>query len=515
MKKLVVSRRQFLRGTGGFSLGLPFLPSLVPVPAYAADAVPAKQKRFVSLMTDHGAVYQSNMFPPDSMASNKMTLFSGFDIAYGPLTASTSGSNTVLAPVLTAPSTRLTPKLVGKMNVIEGLCIPFYIAHNTGGHLGNYARNDGNGKGGQYAQKFPTVTIDQLMAYSSSFYSSLQGIRERVLVTGSRGGYSWSWSNPTAKSGTIQEVPTEQSPQALFDKAIGMAAPTTPGTMQPPPRKPIVDRIRANYKSLRESNRRLSADDKRRLDDHMSRLDELERRVTAVTTTMPSASCGTVKKPTASADGDLKARYQAYNDVIVAAFICGASRLATMSVTTPLVSFSGSWHQDTAHQWPNADAQSRLLGHNRNMFEWVFVDLASKLDAVDEGGGSTYLDNTLVSWSQESGMSTHDNPNMPLVTAGSAGGFLKTGMFVDYRCKTASQLFPYVKMPSLLYYGLTWNQWLATALQAMGVPRSEFEKNGIAGYPNAVDLKDSGLEPFKLNDGAYTGASEILPLLKA
>ena len=40
MKTLTVSRRQFLRGSGGFSLGLPFLPSVVPTPAYAADVVP-------------------------------------------------------------------------------------------------------------------------------------------------------------------------------------------------------------------------------------------------------------------------------------------------------------------------------------------------------------------------------------------------------------------------------------------------------------------------------------------
>jgi hypothetical protein len=520
MKTLIVSRRQFLRGSGGFSLGLPFLPSLVPVPAYAADVVAAKQKRFVAIMTDHGAVFQSNMFPPDSMAPNKMSLFPGFDMAYGPLAPSTDGGNTSLAPVLTAPSTALTAKLVSKLNVIEGLCIPFYIAHNTGGHLGNYARNDGNGKGGQYAQKFPTVTIDQLMAYSSSFYTSLQGVRERVLVTGSRGGYSWSWSNPTAKSGTIQEVSTEQSPQALFDKAIGTPMAMTPGMPQPPPRQPIVDRVLAGYKTLRESNRRLSADDRRRLDDHMSRLAELQRRVAVVSPPMPSASCGSVKKPgpvdTNSGDPSaLKARFQALNDVIVAAFLCGSSRLATMSVATPLVSYSGSWHQDTAHQWPNADAQQRLLGHNRNVFEWVFVDLARKLDAVDEGG-STVLDNTLIAWSQESGMSTHDNPNMPLITAGSAGGFLKTGLFLDYRCKTAGQLFPYVKMPSLLYFGLTWNQWLATVLQAMGVPKSEFDAGkGLAGYPNTLDLRDAGLEPFGLTPGAYTSANDVLPLLGA
>ena len=63
------------------------------------------------------------------------------------------------------------------MNVLWGLDVPFYIAHNTGLHLGNYARNDGNGGDGKAVQAFPRPTIDQIMAWSPSFYPTCRGIR--------------------------------------------------------------------------------------------------------------------------------------------------------------------------------------------------------------------------------------------------------------------------------------------------------------------------------------------------
>ncbi|MDX2021176.1 MAG: DUF1552 domain-containing protein [Deltaproteobacteria bacterium] len=513
MKKLLMRRRQFISGAGGFTLGVPFLRSLVPIAAYAAEVTPPLQKRFVAVMTDHGGVYQSNMFPPDAMAPNVKNLFPGFDMHYGNLEAKIEGADTVLSPVLRAPTTVFPTSLVAKMNVVQGLCIPFYIAHNTGGHLGNYARNDGNGGEGSYAQQFPMPTIDQLMAYAPGFYTQLSSVRERTIATGSRGGFSFYWSNTTTKSGNIQGIRSEYDPQALFDSTVGQVQqPSSPV----PTRKSIVDKVRANYRSLRESNRRLSVEDKQRLDDHIARLNELERKLAAMASS--AKSCGTAKRPgsvntNSSRPADLKLRFQAYNDVIVAAFLCGTSGIATIGAAAPLVDFSGSWHQDTAHMWQQADAQTRLVQHNRNVFEWIYADLARKLDAVEDFAGRTYLDNTLMAWSQESGMSTHDNANMPLILAGSAGGYFKTGQFLDYRCKTPAQRFGSATSPSVLYYGLTWNQWLATALQAMGLAPAEFERNNVPGY--GLNLQDPNLKSFKLNPGAFSSASQPLPLLKA
>ncbi len=72
-----------------------------------------------------------------------------------------------------------------------------------------------------------------------------------------------------------------------------------------------------------------------------------------------------------------------------------------------------------------------------------FLDLATKLDAVDMGG-HTLLGDTLIAWCQESGASTHDPVNMPVITAGAAAGAMKTGLLVDCRNTTPKAEYPYV-----------------------------------------------------------------------
>ena len=111
------------------------------------------------------------MFPSASLLTASQALYSDHTVRSGALVPTTSGSDTVVSPVLRAPSSSLSAALVKKMNVLWGLDVPFYIAHNTGLHLGNYARNDGNGSDGKAVQAFPRPTIDQIMAWSPSFYS--------------------------------------------------------------------------------------------------------------------------------------------------------------------------------------------------------------------------------------------------------------------------------------------------------------------------------------------------------
>ena len=79
-------------------------------------------------------------------------------------------------------------------------------------------------------------------------------------------------------------------------------------------------------------------------------------------------------------------------------------------------------------------------------------------------------------------METHGSVSIPVVTFGSAAGRMKTGMLVDYRRmgNTASQFDPGAGGKQTL--GMLYSQWLATVLQAMGVPPSEFERWGTKGY---------------------------------
>jgi len=476
------TRRTFLRGAGGFTLALPLLPSLMPrgVGAKGNWTIPP---RFVSICTQHGAVWEDFMHPGQDTLSESMN-YAGHSIRRGDLSVSVDGERASLSSVLSGSSALLTPELAAKMNVIRGLDVPFYIGHHRGGHLGNWAANDGNGEDGVMQQGSPTPSIDQVMAWSDAFYGDLSTTLERSMLIAA--SHSYGWSSPQSQSGDIQQMASERSSLALFNRIF------VPEEEETSPRPPVVDRVLENYNSLRQSNRRLSSRDRQRLDEHIERIDELQRRLSIV------VSCGDVDVPTLDSEevtwdpsyhvnpelqGDF---WSLFNDVIVTAFLCGTSRIAVLGVTDIFSSFAGDWHQDVAHQahLPDGGRQMDLWSANQATFESVMLDLIAKLD-VDEGDGSTVLDNTLVQWTQESGPFTHESIDTTVVTAGGAGGCLQTGQFIDYRNTDvlAEEEF-YQDTPVRLHPGLLHQQYLSTVLQTMGLQPSDYELEAGGGYPN-------------------------------
>lgn len=510
MSRFDITRRLFLRGAGGFTLALPLLPSLMPRGAGAKGnwAIPP---RFVSICTQHGAVWEDFMHPGADTLTETMS-YAGHEIRRGDLGVTVEGDRASLSSVLTGSSDLLTPELAAKMNIIRGLDIPFYIGHHRGGHLGNWAANDGNGEDGVMQQGSPTPSIDQLLAWSSSFYADLSTTLERSLLVAD--SHSYGWSSPQTQSGGIQQMASEYSSLALFNRIF------VPEEEETSPRPPVVDRVLENYNSLRQSNRRLSAQDRQRIDEHIERIDELQRRLSVV------VSCGDVDVPTLDADAvrgepsywvnpDLQAQaWSLYNDVIVTAFLCGTSRIAVLGVTDIFSSFTGDWHQDVAHQahLPDGDRQSELWAANQNTFEGVMLDLISKLD-VDEGDGTTLLDNTLVQWTQESGPFTHESIDTTIVTAGSAGGCMRTGQYIDYRNMDvlAEEEF-YQGTPVRLHPGLLHQQYLATALQMMGLQPEEYEIQPGGGYPEL--FIGEGRDPLYPN-AVRNVRGELLPWLES
>jgi hypothetical protein len=511
------TRRQILRGIGGFTLALPFMRSLL-APSRAEAAIP-KVRRFVQFASSHGGVWGANMYPADATLTQTAS-FAGRSVRRGALSAVVQGSDAILSPVLRGPSSALTASLASKMNVLRGLDVPFYIAHHTGGHLGNFARNDGNGSDGVAMQAFPTPTIDQLMAWSPSFYPSLATVKVRSLSVGSE--LSYNWANPQTKSGPIQGIVGSKDALDLFNRIF---VPTEPGADPNAALPPVVDRVLEDYKRLRDGNRRLSTDDRRRLDDHMQRLAELERRlkvhpscnnVTKVTTNTNALRSQSSYGINPAAQGQV---YGVLNDVIVAAMLCDTSRIAVVHVDDTFSSFTGDWHQDIAHQADgNAAAQQTLAAAHQQTFARTFLDLAAKLN-VDDGSGRTYLDDSLVVWTQESGEYTHMGQGIPVITAGGAGGFLKTGNYCDYRNTSVVLSDGEAGNATKIYGGILYHQWLGTALQAMGLTPSEYEANGVHGYPTKKFLGSDAYGPSSFAqaypDALWNAASDVVPFLKA
>jgi hypothetical protein len=492
------TRRQYLRGSGVL-LPLPFLPSLLRSPlAHAAPPRP----RFVAMVTNHGAVWESNMFPQAGMLTDQVDFVPGHVVRYGKLRAASDGADAVLSPVLRAPRARLTDPVVAKLNVLMGLDVPFYTTHNSV-QLGNYGAV-GGGNDNIPPVHNPRPSIDQIMAYSPTFYPDPQEVRQRAILS-SRGGLwalSHNHANPTARTGAVQEIHGTTDLSNWFERLFSGPSPAAG-----PQRKPILDRVRQNYNSLRQSNHRLSQLDKLRLEAHVSALDEVERRFTVKTV------CAKPAAPPGAGEYS-KAWAQSWNSLVAAGLACSVSRIAVMGYHQlgRLVTYSGNWHQDIAHMWTAAGPQNTLLRANQIFFQDIFLDLVTKLEEVVLEDGSRLLDRTLVMWSQESGMATHECSTTPVVTAGGAGGAIKTGLFVDYR-RVGNARSRLMHEGQTQWMGVLYAQFLATCLQAMGVPRAEFERWGHRGYGYPFVSGGYGGHYGSTSSEYFARASDILPAL--
>jgi hypothetical protein len=526
---LRIDRRLLLRGAGGALLALPLLPSLFS-PRDAKAQATAPGKCFVHFRTPHGGISTANMWPGDAALTEKRSYT--HEVRRGPLIAATSGGNAVISPVLTASAAALTPKLVAKMNILRGLDIPTYMAHNFGGALGYYDAD-------KEAPQEPRATVDQLMAHSPAFYSNVDSVRQRSIAIGKSTG-SYGYRTPGMRSSGVSSsaVGGTESSQGLFDTLLAGTKSANPSPAATPP--PVVDRILDSYKRLRNGNKRLSQEDKLRLDQHINAVAELQRRLG----TTVAAGCqvpirpGTDNLRLRPMDGSPEKNVQFFtliNEVLAVAMNCGATRIATFSIdeNNQALTFTGraaqgeDWHNNVAHAASSSESAEGLIKQfNQVFFSGVYMDLVNRLEGFTDGMGGTLLDHSLLAWGQESGNVTHFAFSMPVVTAGSAGGAIETGSYCDYRnlerrlsgdSSTGSE-------SDTLWPGLTYNQWLSTALMAMGVPQDEWAEPSHPGYGAKVTYP-SEYAYFFTNRGfsaedAYSNAvwqkaGELLPFLSS
>ena len=521
------TRRMFLRCSAGTLVAIPFLDSLAPKTSHAggSNGLP---RRFIGFGTGHGGIRGMNMFPAQETLSASQS-YAGHTIRSGALVPMINGSTASLSPVLSASSSVLTPALAAKMNVLRGLDAGFYTAHTRGIYLGNLAGEDetlnvvGNRR----------PTVDQVLAYSSTFYPTTPLVRS--LNLGQTFSISKGRENPFDPNSPLQDTPVATSSLSVFDQIY---VPPDPNAM---PRKPVVDRVLADYQRVRNGGR-ISAQDRMRLDAHIARLADLEDKLAAV------QSCDTVDTPTMEASDVMfgapdygsnpEAQVQYWNlwtDLIVIAMSCDSCRIATMGGDI-LIDYTGAdYHQDVAHRsgWdpsspppddmlPDVHGQELILAGAQGFFERIYLALVAKLDAVDDGFGGTLLDSSLVVWTQEAGIYTHDAIDWGVVMAGGAGGGIRTGNFCDYRNTSVMgnqfgeshpgpfPWYPDATTPEFSWYGLLLPQYYGTLLQAMGLSPEDYEENSYGGYgPMYVSTDFDASYPESVRNAAH----DMLPFL--
>lgn len=181
---------------------------------------------------------------------------------------------------------------------------------------------------------------------------------------------------------------------------------------------------------------KLGQSDRIKLDQYLSGVRQLERRLTGFA---PVLQCAPGQPPPAGSEATFPTHVQAMNDLMVLALSCDATRYislmfgnASSSRTFQFLGINGG-HHDISHHRNNPIniAQLELIG--RWEMEQLAYLLARLKEAPDRAEGETLLDNSAVFVSSDvSDGSRHNHDDLPVILAGRAGGAFTPGRHINY-----------------------------------------------------------------------------------
>jgi hypothetical protein len=408
-------RRTFLRGLGT-AIALPMLDAMTPALARAAEAQ-AVPTRLLFTYVPNG-------------------------VTMADWTPATAGKSFELSRILKP----LAP-FQDRMLVLSGL------AHHNGKALG-----DGPGDHARAAASYLTgvhprktagadiqngISVDQIAAQhlgQQTRFASLElGCDDSRTVGNCDSGYSCAYTNTLSWRSETAPMPVETNPRLVFERLFGGAdAGLDPAVRQRrvTNRRSILDVVSARS---RELNGTLGAADRRKVDEYLTSIREIERQIDAAEHDWTDIPAG-VEKPTGVP--------VAYADYVKLMFDLQVVALQTdmTRVVTMMMGREGSMRTYPEIGVPDPH---HPLTHHRNNGEWVervsqinvfhaelFSYFLGRLAATPERDG-TLLDHSMVVYG--SGLSDgnrHTHEDLPVLIAGSGGGALKTGRHIVYPTDT-------------------------------------------------------------------------------
>jgi hypothetical protein len=392
-----MSRRTFLKGTG-ISLALPWLDAM----SLGASSV-STAGSIAAAETPRRSVF----------------CFWGLGINGRDFTPADKGLNYTLTPILKP----LEP-LRRDFTVISGLKLT-----HSGGHTGD--RTFLTGVNTRKAGAKLRISCDQELAGAigrdTRFPSLTLGIK-RGTGFGAPQDSTLSWT----AGGT--PIPTENRPHVLFDRLF---RPETPDTLAQREaeflrRSSVLDSLRAEAARLNAS---LGADDRHKLDEYLTGIRDLERRMQEEKDwlrkprpNVPRIDFGKDQGLDPDKSGLEYRRYQRLMfDVITLALQTDSTRVISYMARMDGSDGTGAWrelgnkynyHEMTHH----GEDPDKLAWFTKSdvwyMEEWAYF--LKKLKSIKEGDG-TLLDHTLVAYGSSGGsINAHHNHHLPTMLAGGA-----------------------------------------------------------------------------------------------
>jgi Protein of unknown function (DUF1552) len=394
-----ISRRTVLRGAG-CAMALPWLESL---DAFAdTPAAAAFPKRF-------GVV------------------FLGCGVNEDHWSAEGSGAAMKLSKTLQP----LEP-LKQKINVIDGL----YVKALTG--QGIHPAQTGSLLSGAHISKgaiiHSGISVDQMIANrvgDDTPQSSIVLACDQPMTGYHESNFSLAYSSHLSWQTPDSPVPVEVYPSLAWDNLFDNR-----GSLL---NISVLDRVKDRAEAL---TRKISSGDKSKLDEYLTSVREVEKRVDGMRKSKDDADgaakakntvATTMDRPANGLPEDLRDHSRLMCDIIAIAFQTNKTRVASLIISRDLSAMYYPFldvkdgHHSASHN-NNSDGYERIARFHVSQYAY----LASKLDSMKEGDG-TVLDNTCLMFLSNLWIGRkHDNFRLPLVLAGGLGGTLKTGRTLNY-----------------------------------------------------------------------------------
>ncbi|MEO7413890.1 MAG: DUF1552 domain-containing protein [Opitutaceae bacterium] len=410
-----VTRRRFLRGSGVL-VALPFLDSL---PSFGA--IPA------AAPANPGA----DAPPPRQFPQRFAAIFMGCGINPEHWWSKGNGDAMELSKTL-AP---LEP-LKKKLNVIEGLF------NRPAVGVGIHPGQTGNILSGMPLMKGAVlrggISVDQVLANhlgQETVQPSLILGCEQPASGYHETNFSMAYSSHISWQSPDSPVPMEVYPSLAFDSLF-----ENRGSKR---MQSVIDRVKDDASSL---SRKISSEDNRKLDEYLTSVREVEKRVDKMRADQGKAAENargasqpliTMKRPDNGLPEDIREHMKLMCDIVALAFQTDKTRIASLVLCRD---FSGLYYPflgvRNAHHGASHDDLSEGYEAISRYYVTQLAYLATKLDAMPEGDG-TVLDHTCLLYlsSMFSG-SRHDNTKLPILTVGGFGGTLATGRTIDFGVKS-------------------------------------------------------------------------------
>lgn len=533
-----MNRRIFLRGLGGAVVAAPFLSSVQNRNAKAqASTAP---KRMIAMFTHYGCI-TTRYFPK---------------VVDGPLTAADL-TGTTLAPLSPYVDKLLLPRGIRSMNewtasvktgqgndphtqVVGSYFTCYPVTPNTDNAF------DLNNTAAKFNAKPTAPSLDHVMAQQLSPDGTPLFMRV--------GNVNDSPQSAISYSASTTAFPGLGVPSQVFSSLTGLymsGAPMNADTYAVSRGKTVLDVVKDDLESLKRVD--MSASDKMKLDAWEALLVDTTPGVVGASCNadmatmlgLTTANVNAVKAGGMGADiltskvnGTTMDGADIYSNLAVLAAVCNANPIIFLkypgSYLFSGLGLTGEAH-GLSHRIGNAGMTGTcvngvldMLGKIDNYYASKFAYLVGQLNSINEGDGKL-LDNTATIWFQEmSDGNAHNLNNAPIIQAGSAGGYFKTGVAVNVESPGTNSMSPGASESvcadgtGTMVNGTTGstgtdgkvanapiNKYFVNLMNALGVKAGADgfpAKGGTADvthygmYDNTADFVGGGTKPAKINN---------------